>query len=66
MIKCKEGWCYIQKDESMKLVASLPSLLHDDEAFVRRAALDCINCLIAYQSGQGIKIEYSESKDSLK
>ncbi|KAI9259964.1 hypothetical protein EDC94DRAFT_635351 [Helicostylum pulchrum] len=66
MIKCKEGWCYIQKDETMKLVESLPSLLHDDEAFVRRAALDCINCLVGYQSGQGIKIEYSESKDSLK
>ncbi|KAI8077520.1 hypothetical protein BDF21DRAFT_439038 [Thamnidium elegans] len=66
MMKCKEGWCYIQRDESMKLVESLPSLLHDDEAFVRRAALDCINCLVAYQSGQGIKIEYNESKDSLK
>lgn len=67
MIKHDEGWCYIQRHEQSKtLLKKLPSLLHDSEAFVRRAGLDTIICLAQYRSCQGINMEIEQSEDSLR
>ncbi|KAI9365601.1 armadillo-type protein [Pilaira anomala] len=67
MIKHDEGWCYIQRHEQSKtLLKKLPSLLHDSEAFVRRAGLDTIICLAQYRLCQGINMEMGQSEDSLR
>lgn len=69
MMQCKEGWDYIQQHTaSRELSSKLPNLLYDTEAFVRRAAIDTIICLVRNRSCQGmtIEIEDSKNKDSLK
>lgn len=67
MMKCKGGWDYIQQHKvSRDLAGKLPSLLHDTEAFVRRAALDAIICLVRNRSCQGMTMEVQDSDTSLK
>lgn len=69
MMRCKEGWDYIQQHKVARdLAAKLPCLLYDSEAFVRRAALDAINCLVENRSCQGMRmeIENTKSRNSLK
>ncbi|CEP11303.1 hypothetical protein [Parasitella parasitica] len=64
MMKCKEGWDYIQQHKvSRDLAAKLPGLMYDTEAFVRRAALDAISCLIENRSCQGMIMEIENSKN---
>lgn len=64
MMKCKEGWDYIQQHKvSRDLAATLPCLLYDTEAFVRRATLDAISCLIENRSSQGMLMETEDSKN---
>jgi hypothetical protein len=64
MMKCKEGWNYIQQHEaSRELSSKLPSLLYDTEAFVRRATLDAIVCLVHNRSCQGMTMEIKDSKN---
>lgn len=68
MMQCKEGWDYIQQHTSSRELSSkLPNLLYDTEAFVRRAAIDAIICLVRNRSCQGMtmEIEDSKNKDSL-
>lgn len=64
MMKCKEGWDYIQQhQQSRELSSKLPSMLYDTEAFVRRATLDAITCLVRNRSCQGVTMEIIDSKD---
>jgi hypothetical protein len=64
MMKCKEGWDYIQQNQSSRELSSkLPTLLYDTEAFVRRATLDAINCLVENRSCQGMTMEIIDSKN---
>lgn len=69
MVKCKGGWDYIQEHQVSKdLAGKLPSMLYDSEAFVRRAGLDAIICLVRNRScaGMTMEIEDSQSETSLK
>lgn len=62
MMKCKEGWDYIQQHKvSRDLAGKLPSLLYDTEAFVRRATLDAIICLVENRSCQGMEFQVNDS-----
>ncbi|KAI8642330.1 armadillo-type protein [Parasitella parasitica] len=64
MLKCSQGWDYIQQHKiSRDLAAKLPCLLYDTEAFVRRAALDTINCLVENRSCQSMLMEIEDSKN---
>ncbi|KAF1800470.1 hypothetical protein FB192DRAFT_1380882 [Mucor lusitanicus] len=64
MMACREGWDYIQQHKvSRDLAAKLPCLLYDTEAFVRRAALDAICCLVENRSCQGMLMEAEDSKN---
>ncbi|KAI7890041.1 armadillo-type protein [Mucor mucedo] len=68
MVKCKGGWDYIQEHQVSKdLAGKLPSMLYDSEAFVRRAGLDAIICLVRNRScaGMTMEIEDSQSETSL-
>ncbi|KAI8987103.1 armadillo-type protein [Pilobolus umbonatus] len=68
MMKCKQGWNYIQlHKQSRELASALPKLLYDSEAFVRRSALDAVTCLVNNRSCQGMamEIENSQAQDSL-
>jgi capsule polysaccharide modification protein KpsS len=63
-MKCKEGWEYIQRHTaSRELSSKLPSLLYDTEAFVRRAVIDAIVCLVDNRSCQGMTMEIKDSKN---
>ncbi|KAI7872728.1 armadillo-type protein [Spinellus fusiger] len=63
----KQGWSFIQAHYKTRDVArQLPRLLYDDEAFVRRAALDVLTCLIEHRSCQGILVSDTlNDKDTL-
>ncbi|KAL9539350.1 hypothetical protein MBANPS3_010310 [Mucor bainieri] len=64
MMACREGWDYIQQHKvSRDLAAKLPCLLYDTEAFVRRAALDAISCLVENRSCQGMLMEVEDSQN---
>jgi hypothetical protein len=64
MMKCKEGWDYIQQHKvSRDLASKLPSLLYDTEAFVRRATLDAIICLVENRSCQGMEMRVNDSSN---
>ncbi|RCI02426.1 hypothetical protein CU098_000638, partial [Rhizopus stolonifer] len=66
MMVSKEGWEYIQKNQvSRDLASQLPRFLHDTEAFVRRATLDAIICLVQHRSCQGMAMEIESSDHSL-
>lgn len=66
MMQCKEGWDYVQQHKVARdLAAKLPNLLYDTEAFVRRAAIDAIVCLVQYRSCQGMAMEIKESSQHL-
>ncbi|KAI8366071.1 uncharacterized protein BYT42DRAFT_588798 [Radiomyces spectabilis] len=65
MLKSTEGWGYIQQHpECRDISAKLPSLLHDSEAFVRRASLDAITALVANRSCQGLELESGPTKSN--
>jgi hypothetical protein len=68
MMKTKEGWNYIQQHKySRELASTLPKLLYDTEAFVRRATLDAILCLVYNRSCQGMEMDASShDQQSLK
>ncbi|KAI8877524.1 hypothetical protein K501DRAFT_230121 [Backusella circina FSU 941] len=58
MMKTREGWDYIQQHKcSRELASTLPKLLYDSEAFVRRATLDAILCLVDNRSCQGMEMD---------
>lgn len=62
MMQCKEGWDYVQQHKvSRDLAAKLPHLLYDTEAFVRRATIDALVCLVHYRSCQGMAMTLEES-----
>ncbi|KAF7727087.1 hypothetical protein EC973_008050 [Apophysomyces ossiformis] len=57
-----EGWHFVQKNQLTQDIAKrLPRLLHDSEAFVRRATLDAIICLVTNRSCEGMAMEGKES-----
>ena len=63
-MQSKEGWMFIQRNQHTRQIASeLPGMLYDTEAFVRRAALDAIRCLVANRSSEGMVIESGASPD---
>ncbi|CEG83507.1 hypothetical protein RMATCC62417_17414 [Rhizopus microsporus] len=68
MMRSRQGWDYMQQhQESREFLASrLPSLLYDTEAFVRRATLDAISCLIEKRSCQGMHMDIESKSQSLK
>ncbi|KAI9266617.1 armadillo-type protein [Phascolomyces articulosus] len=64
LMKSKEGWMFIQRNQHTRRIASeLPNMLYDTEAFVRRSALDAIRCLVANRSCEGMLIETMGSPD---
>ncbi|KAG2218191.1 hypothetical protein INT45_006826 [Circinella minor] len=64
LMQSKEGWMFIQRNQHTRRIASeLPGMLYDTEAFVRRAALDAIRCLVANRSCEGMVIEAVASSD---
>ncbi|CEG74148.1 hypothetical protein RMATCC62417_09404 [Rhizopus microsporus] len=67
MMRSRQGWDYMQQhQESREFLASrLPSLLYDTEAFVRRATLDAIGCLIEKRSCQGMHMDIESKSQSL-
>ncbi|KAI8099573.1 uncharacterized protein BX664DRAFT_321628 [Halteromyces radiatus] len=55
MMKTGPGWIFIQQHERLRnLSSTLPRLLYDTEAFVRRATLDAMNCLVEHRSCEGL------------
>lgn len=63
MMKCKGGWDYIQEHKvSKELAGQLPRLLYDPEAFVRRAGLDAILCVVRNRSCAGMTMEVQDSQ----
>lgn len=49
---------FLQRNQHTHHIASrLPPLLYDSEAFVRRAALDAIGCLVENRSCEGLPVE---------
>ncbi|KAG1350294.1 hypothetical protein G6F62_003322 [Rhizopus arrhizus] len=67
MMKSKRGWDYLQQHQQSRyfLASQLPSLLYDTEAFVRRATLDAICCLVENRSCQGMKMEIENKPNSI-
>jgi hypothetical protein len=67
-MKSKRGWDYLQQHQQSRyfLASQLPSLLYDTEAFVRRATLDAICCLVENRSCQGMKMEIENKPNSIK
>ncbi|KAI9490173.1 armadillo-type protein [Zychaea mexicana] len=64
LMQSKDGWMFIQRNQHTRRIASeLPGMLYDTEAFVRRAALDAILCLVANRSCEGMVIESMASSD---
>ncbi|KAI8139279.1 hypothetical protein BJV82DRAFT_627849 [Fennellomyces sp. T-0311] len=65
LMQSKEGWSFIQRNQYTRRIAcELPGMLYDTEAFVRRAALDAIRCLVAHRSCEGMTIEATPSGQS--
>lgn len=63
-MRSKDGWYFIQQHQRIREVASqLPRFLYDTEAFVRRAALDAICCLVTNRSCEGMTIESTSSTE---
>ncbi|KAJ8658480.1 hypothetical protein O0I10_005833 [Lichtheimia ornata] len=63
-MRSKDGWYFIQQHQRIREVASqLPRFLYDTEAFVRRAALDAICCLVSNRSCEGMTIESTSSTE---
>ncbi|CAO3599582.1 unnamed protein product [Absidia cylindrospora] len=55
MMKTGPGWNFIQQHEQLRTFSrTLPRLLYDTEAFVRRATLDAMSCLVAHRSCEGL------------
>lgn len=67
MMKSKQGWDYIQQHQQSRyfLASQLPSLLYDTEAFVKRAALDAMDCLVQNRSCQGMAMEIENKPNTL-
>ncbi|ORZ07916.1 hypothetical protein BCR42DRAFT_425720 [Absidia repens] len=55
MMKTGPGWNFIQQHEQLRSFSrTLPRLLYDTEAFVRRATLDAMSCLVEHRSCEGL------------
>ncbi|KAI8342708.1 armadillo-type protein, partial [Chlamydoabsidia padenii] len=64
MMKTGSGWLFIQQHERLRnLSRTLPHLLYDTEAFVRRATLDAMSCLVAHRSCEGLLLTGPDTID---
>jgi hypothetical protein len=70
MMTTGPGWRFIQQHERLRTLSrTLPRLLYDTEAFVRRATLDAMSCLVAHRSCEGLLLappDTTDQKDYLR